>query len=74
MQLSLSYAKPETSHGKTVLVFTLAGIERDCKYVDNFVNYRFNCWIWLLNFQLNLTRPRLGLGYGPQVSTFDFLG
>ena len=41
---------------------TVTGIERDCKYVDNFVNYIFNCWIWLFDFELNLTRPRLGLG------------
>ena len=41
---------------------TVTGIERDCKYVDNFVNYIFNCWIWLFDFELNLTGPRLGLG------------
>ena len=58
LKLGLALDKP----WQTVLVFTLTGIERDCKYVDNFVNYIFNCWIWLFDFELNSTRPRLGLG------------
>ena len=58
--------------------FSPTGIERDCnlcKYVDNFVNYIFDCWIWLFDFELNLTRPRLGLGLrASSIQAFDFLG
>ena len=42
LKLGLALDKP-MKPWQTVLVFTLTGIERDCKYVDNFVNYIFNC-------------------------------